>query len=114
MKTKIITLGIMAVFAFTLSSFKYFASEKVYFAIKKSNSKWHQSVALQAKVSCAKCHDCQEKELVVEDRAVISGQNQITNLNVNFTENTTIVTENLKQVNRESCDLENPSNSKSN
>ncbi len=114
MKTKIITLGIMAVLAFVLSSFKYLTYDKVYFAINKSNSKWHQSAATQAKVSCAKCHDCQEKELVVEDSTAISGQKYVSNLNVNSIENTTIVSKNSEQVNRESCDLENPRNSKSN
>ncbi len=114
MKTKIITLSIVAVLAFSFSSFRYFTSEKIYFAINKSNAKWHQNDAMQAKVSCAKCHDCQKQELLVEDSTSISSQKYFTNLNVNSTENTTIVTENSEQVKRESCDLENPRNSKSN
>ncbi len=114
MKTKIITLGIMAVIAFTMSSFKYFTSEKVYFAINNSNAKWHQNDTMQAKVSCAKCHDCQKQELLIEDSTSISSQKYFTNLNINATESSTIVTENFEQVNRESCDLENQRNSKSN
>lgn len=84
MKTKIIITSMIALFAF--SSFQLIDNSQNYKSIIKNTNKnfdlkKHKSYFLQAMVSCAKCHDCQNENPIVQDSTRISIQDYSENFN---------------------------------
>jgi hypothetical protein len=113
MKNKIIALGIVAVFAFALSSFNVINVEKSYSAIENNNLKWYKIDAEQSAVGCTQCHNCQGNDLLVVENDSIRGRKHFSNLNVINTKNDKTATEIVNQVDPKNDD-ESRDNSKPN
>ena len=112
MKTKIFAMGIVAVFAYVLSSFNDVSAEKSYYAIENRNLKWHKINAEQSAVRCSQCHNCQNIDLSVVENDSISGRKYFSNLNFVNIENTKTASEIVNQVDSKNDD-ESLDNSKS-
>jgi hypothetical protein len=109
MKTKIIIVGNIALFAFTMSSFQNMGDDQDYHSITDKNLKWHEMNATQTAVGCAKCHDCQKDDLVLEDSTTVSTPNYL----VLFKSANTI-SEKISPVIPNCNDTESPDNFKTN
>jgi hypothetical protein len=112
MKTRIFALGIVAVFAYVLSSFNDVNGEKSYYAIENRNLKWHSIDAEQPSVRCTQCHNCQNNDLLVVENDSISGRKYFSNLNFVNSENAKTATMIVNQVDPKNDD-ESLDNSKS-
>lgn len=112
MKNKIIGLGMLAVFAYGLSSFNDVSAEKSYYAIENRNLKCHSIDAEQPSVRCTQCHNCQNDDLLVVENDSISGRKYFSNLNFVNIENTKTASEIVNQVDSKNDD-ESLDNSKS-
>ncbi|MBC5841782.1 MAG: hypothetical protein K2Y30_13820 [Flavobacteriaceae bacterium] len=113
MKIKIIITSMIALFAF--SSFKVTDISQKYMSVMKINEsdlKKPKSHFSQAMVSCAKCHDCQNDNPIIQDSIRIIEQDD----SINFKEKSfKVLKSKTKKVNKEntiSTDVESTNNLK--
>ena len=100
---------------FAFSSFKLTDNSQKYNSVIKTNKndlKKHKSYFSQAMVSCAKCHDCQNDNPIIQDSIRIIEQDY----SINFKERSfKVLKSKTKKVNKEntiSTDVESTNNLK--
>lgn len=79
MKTKIIFTSLVGIIVFVVSGFQSFGNKKHYTSIIKNTNKFNlkqqKLYVATAFVSCAKCHNCQKDNSMVNDSLKINIQN---------------------------------------
>lgn len=114
MKTKIIIAGFIASCAFALSGFQSFATESTYLSIANSHIQVHKSMPSATVVSCAKCHDCQKDDLVMDDSSAVNNQNRKLNYNAITSEISEVTSQKSSQEKLNGNDAVSQDNFKSN